>query len=120
MLLEPRSLLFWWSLFKAKLGAFLSFVSVSSVRDASWEVTRNWAGVHIVADFTFSLLSSLSFASLLLRLVRWNRIVVPDEGYLANVHELCKKHNVLLICDEIQTVRLHLFLFSPPLFTHLT
>ena len=31
-------------------------------------------------------------------------IVVPPEGYLARVHELCKKHNVLLICDEIQTV----------------
>jgi hypothetical protein len=32
-------------------------------------------------------------------------IVVPPKGYLAKVHELCKKHNVLLICDEIQTVR---------------
>lgn len=30
--------------------------------------------------------------------------MVPDEGYLAKVHALCKKHNVLLICDEIQTV----------------
>ncbi|KAI3614550.1 ornithine aminotransferase [Moniliophthora roreri] len=30
-------------------------------------------------------------------------IVVPEEGYLAQVHALCKKHNVLLICDEIQT-----------------
>jgi ornithine--oxo-acid transaminase len=30
-------------------------------------------------------------------------IIVPPEGYLAAVHELCKKHNVLLICDEIQT-----------------
>lgn len=30
-------------------------------------------------------------------------IVVPDEDYLAKVHALCKKHNVLLICDEIQT-----------------
>ncbi|KAK0200714.1 ornithine-oxo-acid aminotransferase [Desarmillaria ectypa] len=30
-------------------------------------------------------------------------IVVPDEGYLSRVHALCKKHNVLLICDEIQT-----------------
>ncbi|GJJ14021.1 hypothetical protein Clacol_008278 [Clathrus columnatus] len=30
-------------------------------------------------------------------------IVVPDDGYLARVHSLCKKHNVLLICDEIQT-----------------
>jgi len=30
-------------------------------------------------------------------------IVVPPEGYLRGVAELCKKHNVLLICDEIQT-----------------
>ena len=30
-------------------------------------------------------------------------IYVPDDGYLARVHEVCKKHNVLLICDEIQT-----------------
>ena len=30
-------------------------------------------------------------------------VVVPDDDYLARVHELCKKHNVLLICDEIQT-----------------
>lgn len=33
-------------------------------------------------------------------------IVVPDEDYLEKVQALCKKHNVLLICDEIQTVRL--------------
>ncbi|KAF7584198.1 putative ornithine aminotransferase [Clavispora lusitaniae] len=30
-------------------------------------------------------------------------IVVPPEGYFSQVQELCKKHNVLLICDEIQT-----------------
>ncbi|TGO59228.1 hypothetical protein BELL_1256g00010 [Botrytis elliptica] len=30
-------------------------------------------------------------------------VVVPDDNYLAKVHALCKKHNVLLICDEIQT-----------------
>jgi len=30
-------------------------------------------------------------------------IVVPDEGYLKKCAEICKKHNVLLICDEIQT-----------------
>ncbi|PWN98923.1 putative CAR2-ornithine aminotransferase [Tilletiopsis washingtonensis] len=30
-------------------------------------------------------------------------IVVPDHGYLQRVRELCTKHNVLLICDEIQT-----------------
>ena len=30
-------------------------------------------------------------------------IVVPDEDYLKKVRELCDKHNVLMICDEIQT-----------------
>ncbi|KAJ7909415.1 ornithine-oxo-acid aminotransferase [Mycena leptocephala] len=29
--------------------------------------------------------------------------IVADDGYLMKVHELCKKHNVLLICDDIQT-----------------
>lgn len=30
-------------------------------------------------------------------------IVVPDKGYLMKVRELCTKHNVLMICDEVQT-----------------
>lgn len=30
-------------------------------------------------------------------------VMVPDDDYLTKVHALCKKHNVLLICDEIQT-----------------
>ncbi|KAF3770040.1 hypothetical protein M406DRAFT_86840 [Cryphonectria parasitica EP155] len=30
-------------------------------------------------------------------------VVVPDEDYLGKVSALCKKHNVLFICDEIQT-----------------
>lgn len=30
-------------------------------------------------------------------------IVVPSPGYLKKVEQLCRKHNVLFICDEIQT-----------------
>ncbi|KAH6654409.1 ornithine-oxo-acid transaminase [Truncatella angustata] len=30
-------------------------------------------------------------------------VVVPDAHYLAKVQDVCRKHNVLLICDEIQT-----------------
>jgi len=30
-------------------------------------------------------------------------VVVPDEGYLAGVRDLCTKYNVLLIADEVQT-----------------
>jgi ornithine--oxo-acid transaminase len=29
--------------------------------------------------------------------------MVPDDGYLKKCYELCKKHNVLFIADEIQT-----------------
>jgi ornithine--oxo-acid transaminase len=30
-------------------------------------------------------------------------IFVPDEGYIKKAYELCKKHNVLFIADEVQT-----------------
>lgn len=30
-------------------------------------------------------------------------IIVPPAGYLKQCAEICKKHNVLMICDEIQT-----------------
>lgn len=30
-------------------------------------------------------------------------VIIPDAGYLKKVRELCTKHNVLLITDEIQT-----------------
>jgi len=30
-------------------------------------------------------------------------VVVPQEGYLKKVRELCTKHNVLMIADEVQT-----------------
>ena len=30
-------------------------------------------------------------------------VYVPEEGYLKNASELCKKHNVLFVADEVQT-----------------
>lgn len=30
-------------------------------------------------------------------------VVVPEEGYMSKVKDLCKKHNILLIADEVQT-----------------
>ena len=30
-------------------------------------------------------------------------VIVPDDGYLSGVRELCTKYNVLFIADEIQT-----------------
>lgn len=30
-------------------------------------------------------------------------VVVPDDNYLSDIRALCDKHNILMICDEIQT-----------------
>jgi len=31
-------------------------------------------------------------------------VVVPDEGYLTAVREICDRHNVLMVADEVRTV----------------
>lgn len=31
------------------------------------------------------------------------QVIVPPDGYLKRVRDLCSKHNVLMIADEIQT-----------------
>ena len=30
-------------------------------------------------------------------------VFVPSDGYLKKVREVCSKHNVLMIADEVQT-----------------
>jgi len=78
--MEKRSLLSWWNLFRERPGKSFVYLELRAAR-----------GEH-ARDRT-----SYTKPSLM------NSIYVPDDGYLAKVAEICKKHNVLLICDEIQT-----------------
>lgn len=40
-------------------------------------------------------------------------IIVPDQDYLRQAKQLCEKYNVLMICDEIQTVCISFYLYIP-------
>jgi len=82
----------WWSLSRVKQGT-----------SSFWL----WLGVLGIRSWLYDLLPFLSISSWFNFMLSKNRIVVPPEGYLKKVAELCKKHNVLLICDEIQTVHRH-------------
>lgn len=45
-----------------------------------------------------------NIAAILLEPIQGERgVIIPDHGYLTEVKKLCKKHNVLMILDEIQT-----------------
>lgn len=45
-----------------------------------------------------------SVAAILLEPMQsWNGFIVPPAGYLRKISELCKKNNILLIVDEVQT-----------------
>ncbi|KAK7224181.1 hypothetical protein V2G26_012184 [Clonostachys chloroleuca] len=33
----------------------------------------------------------------------WAGTIFPPKGYLKAVHDLCKKHNILMVCDEVQS-----------------
>jgi hypothetical protein len=74
-----RLLLSWWNLSRERLGEF-EFEFAPSCEQSEHASSR-----------------------LPSELMLTNSIYVPDDGYLAKVSEICKKYNVLLICDEIQT-----------------
>lgn len=77
-----RSLGSWSSRSREKLGEFL--------RDRfgqSWGRRER----RIEADATVSYFHS------------FNSIFVPDDGYLTRCQEICRRHNVLFMVDEIQT-----------------
>jgi taurine--2-oxoglutarate transaminase len=55
-------------------------------------------------DEVFTLEGPQTIAAIILEtVVGTNGILVPPDGYLAGVRELCDRHGVLLICDEVMS-----------------
>ncbi|MFC5008588.1 aspartate aminotransferase family protein [Dactylosporangium cerinum] len=74
----------------------------SSFHSDSAEQETQRALQHLEEVFTFEGPHTIA-AVILETVVGTNGILVPPPGYLAGVRELCDKHGVLLICDEVMS-----------------
>lgn len=91
-------------------GRTTTIISVSTDPDARADYGPYTPGFHIIPYNNPEALSALLeekgdfVAGFLVEPIQGEAGVnVPDEGYLKRCHELCKKHNVLFIADEVQT-----------------
>ncbi|GAA3203908.1 aspartate aminotransferase family protein [Dactylosporangium siamense] len=74
----------------------------SSFHSDSAEQETQRALQHLEEVFTFEGPHTIA-AVILETVVGTNGILVPPPGYLKGVRELCDKHGVLLICDEVMS-----------------
>lgn len=90
-------------------GRTISIVSISTDPDSYGQFGPFTPGFLKVpfndADALEKLLSSdTNIAGFLIEPVQGEAgVVIPDDGYLKTSYDLCKKHNVLFIADEIQS-----------------
>ena len=89
-------------------GRTISIISMSSDPDSKNEFGPYTPGfITIPFNDTKALEEALkdrTVAGFLMEPIQGERgVVIPDEGYLSKVSELCKKANVLFIADEIQS-----------------
>ena len=91
-------------------GRTISIVSVSTDPDARADYGPYTPGFEVIPyNDPKALASALkekadSIAGFLVEPIQGEAGVnVPDDGYLRSCYELCKKHNVLFIADEVQT-----------------
>jgi ornithine--oxo-acid transaminase len=89
-------------------GRTLNVISFSNDPDARINYGPFMTGYEIIpynnASALKEALKDTNVAALLVEPIQGEAgVVVPDEGYLAQVSNLCKEANVLFIADEIQT-----------------
>jgi len=90
-------------------GRTLAIVSASTNLESYNGFGPNMPGYEIIPYNDISALQSVlesnpNVAGLLVEPIQGEAgVFVPDDGYLAKAAALCKKHNVLLLGDEVQT-----------------
>ncbi|MBK5196245.1 MAG: ornithine--oxo-acid transaminase [Proteiniphilum sp.] len=91
-------------------GRTITIISLSTDQDARADYGPYTPGIELIPYNDVKALSSLleekgnSIAGFLVEPIQGEAgVYVPDEGYLKACYDLCKKHNVLFIADEVQT-----------------
>jgi len=91
-------------------GRTVTIVSLSTDPDARADYGPYTPGIEIIPYNNVAALETLleekgdSIAAFLVEPIQGEAgVYVPDEGYLKACYDLCKKHNVLFIADEVQT-----------------
>jgi ornithine--oxo-acid transaminase len=91
-------------------GRTITIVSISTDQDARAHYGPYTPGFEVIPYNDVKALSRLleekgdAIAGFLVEPIQGEAgVYVPDEGYLKACYDLCKKHNVLFIADEVQT-----------------
>jgi ornithine--oxo-acid transaminase len=91
-------------------GRTITIVSISTDTDARADYGPYTPGIEIIPYNNTDALSAILqekgeyIAGFLVEPIQGEAgVYVPDEGYIKECYELCRKHNVLFIADEVQT-----------------
>ena len=91
-------------------GRTITIVSISTDPDARADYGPYTPGIEVIPYNDTEALSTFleekgeKVAGFLVEPIQGEAgVFVPDDGYLKSCYDLCKKHNVLFIADEVQT-----------------
>ncbi|MFJ2989133.1 ornithine--oxo-acid transaminase [Collimonas sp. NPDC087041] len=90
--------------FSGRTTTIIGFSSEAQYRDGFGPFSGGFASVPFGDAAAMEAAITPRTAAFLLEPIQGEAgIIVPPEGYLAKCREICDRHNVLLICDEVQT-----------------
>ena len=90
--------------FSGRTTTVISFSSEAQYRDGFGPFTPGFISVPFGDSAALERAITSNTAAFLVEPIQGEAgIVLPPAGYLKRVREICTRHNVLLICDEVQT-----------------